>query len=413
LLIDCISNPVFDPGKLDYLKKMKQNATFCNKPPPLALSDAKFNDNRLMTLMLGHHRIAQIPEIMRSPPKNAIPVLVDQTRAATPANAKGLRRLSLGIPAVHSEATMAIEFRKPREPLVGPGEMDCHAADMTATFSADVPLKVAQAKLAEIDQWIPVDGNPEFTVGRLVEENSTGPLRLGYGAWRDLLLGCQFRIASGELITAGGRTVKNVAGYDLTKFMIGQREIFGSVVTITMRTYRRPAAALLARFDPSDRWISEKITTPLRPRWAILTSSALWCGWLDGAIEIDFFEKIVAKECPAELLRRSLDEDIAHRAKLWTRAGNYFRASVPSTEILKFTQLAKIQDWSADAAYGIVIGSAKPGDFEGISHAARTVGGSATYFEIGKPPQWEATDGEKAILSRLQNAFTAGKGHNP
>ena len=214
---------------------------------------------------------------------------------------------------------MAIEFRKPREALVGPGEMDCHAADMTATFAADVPLNVAQAKLAQIDQWIPVDGNPEFTVGRLVEENSTGPLRLGYGAWRDLLLGCQFRIATGELITAGGRTVKNVAGYDLTKFMIGQRRIFGSVVTITMRTYRRPAAALLARFDPSDRWISGKIATPLRRRWAILTSSALWCGWLDGAIEIDFFEKLVARESPAELVRRSLDQDIAHRAKLWTR----------------------------------------------------------------------------------------------
>ena len=59
-------------------------------------------------------------------------------------------------------------------------------------------------------------------LGRLVEHNSSGPLRLGYGAWRDLLLGCQFHNGRGELITAGGRTVKNVAGYDLTKFMVGQ-----------------------------------------------------------------------------------------------------------------------------------------------------------------------------------------------
>ena len=66
-----------------------------------------------------------------------------------------------------------------------------------------------------------------------LEMNSTGPLRLGFGAWRDLLLGAQFYNGRGELITAGGRTVKNVAGYDLTKFMVGQRGVFGRLLTLT------------------------------------------------------------------------------------------------------------------------------------------------------------------------------------
>ena len=80
---------------------------------------------------------------------------------------------------------------------------------------------------------------------RSSEQNSTGPLRLGYGAWRDLLLGVQFTNGRGELITAGGRTVKNVAGYDLTKFMVGSHGVFGRLVTITTRTYRRPDRALV------------------------------------------------------------------------------------------------------------------------------------------------------------------------
>src|SRR5947209_12552871 len=97
-------------------------------------------------------------------------------------------------------------FRAPRQPLVAPGEIDCHVRDMTATFSADVTLGEAQAKLAEFGQWLPIDGDSAQTIGTLVSTDSTGSLRLGYGAWRDLLLGAQFINGRGELITAGGRT---------------------------------------------------------------------------------------------------------------------------------------------------------------------------------------------------------------
>ncbi len=141
-------------------------------------------------------------------------------------------------------------FRLARSPLVAPGESDLHQRDMTATFSVDLTLGQVQSQLAAIGQWLPIDGDPSVTLATLVETNSTGPLRLGYGAWRDLLLGVQFTNGRGELITAGGRTVKNVAGYDLTKFMVGQSGVFGRLVTITARTYRRPVSALLVRICP-------------------------------------------------------------------------------------------------------------------------------------------------------------------
>src|SRR5207302_9923631 len=128
-------------------------------------------------------------------------------------------------------------------------------------------LEAVQQKLATADQWLPIDGYPSRTVAELVERNSTGPLRLGYGAWRDLLLGAQFTNGQGELITVGGQVIKNVAGYDLTKFMIGQHGIFGRLVTITTRTYKSPDAALLATFPPDLRKLNVLLVTSCRPQW--------------------------------------------------------------------------------------------------------------------------------------------------
>src|SRR6476469_9014988 len=161
-----------------------------------------------------------------------------------------------------------LKYRPTHEPLAEPGGADLHARDMTATFSAEMTLAEAQRRLGEVGQWLPVDGWPGATLGRLVEVNSTGPLRLGFGAWRDLLLGVQFLNGRGELITAGGRTVKNVAGYDLTKFMVGQGGVFGRILTITTRTYLRPTGALLARFAPDVWQINRLLPRPYRPQWA-------------------------------------------------------------------------------------------------------------------------------------------------
>ena len=298
-----------------------------------------------------------------------------------------------------------IHCRPPRELLVRPGQIDCHAADLTATIAADVSLASAQTALKKFDQWIPIDGDPRFPIGRLVDENSTGPLRLGYGAWRDLLLGCQFKSQAGQLITAGGRTMKNVAGYDLVKLMIGQRGTFGSLVNITVRTYKRPPAALLAEFDPSDRWLGEILPTPLRPRYAILRNDSLLCGWLDDAKAIALFQRLASDHHPRKTIVRTLDEDIAHRGNLWVPTGPHFRASVPPASILRFAADAALRDWIADAAFGIIIGRFSEIDIPIIESAAESCGGSATFFAPNQPPKWPRNAVEEATLSAIRNAF--------
>src|SRR5688500_19407462 len=88
--------------------------------------------------------------------------------------------------------TMAIHHmnasRPDRTPLVAPGGIDHQFADMTATFAADVTLKTAQSVLGERDHWLPVDGDEDLPLGQLVEHNSTGLFRHGYGSMSVLLI---------------------------------------------------------------------------------------------------------------------------------------------------------------------------------------------------------------------------------
>jgi hypothetical protein len=295
-----------------------------------------------------------------------------------------------GIWANTIPAMREAEYRPQQPRLAESGQIDHHINDMTFTAAADVRLKILQAKLAEKGQWLPIDGDSDMRLGELVEKNSTGPLRLGFGAWRDLLLGCQFLNGNGQLITAGGRTMKNVAGYDLTKFMIGQYGIFGEVVSITARTSRRPDGALLATFTPQIQILNRLMPTSQRPQWSILTADALLCGYLGDQRTLNFWRSTVRD---AEVTDRTLEEDIAHRADLFSQpAADGFRASVPPSRIGEFVERCQPTRWAADAAFGIVVGAAEKNL---ASEAASACSGTT----LG------STGGNTELVRRLKNAF--------
>jgi FAD/FMN-containing dehydrogenase len=308
-------------------------------------------------------------------------------------------------------------FRAPREPLVGPGGADCQVRDMTATFSADLTLRTVQEKLGEHDQWLPMDGDANQTLGTLVSSDSTGPLRLGYGAWRDLLLGAQFQNGRGELITAGGRTVKNVAGYDLTKFMVGQHGIFGRLITITTRTYRRPEGALLVRHRPETRIFGGLVPTPLRPQWVVLTREALLLGYLGDATTLSFYRDSIPKTKPTEIVEQTLDKDIEHRTRLWARDGVIsFRANVPPARLGEFVARIVGEAWSADAAFGIVVGALETEEqMTGVRSAADSVQGRVRFSWglYGSPIELSTNQSERRIIEQLKRAFDPDKTLQP
>jgi len=115
--------------------------------------------------------------------------------------------------------------------------VDYDPANQVVAAGAGMSLKSLQDVLAEHDQWLPLrpPGNGKHTLGGLAALGLCGPERLRYGAPRDLLLGLKFVSGTGALITAGGRVVKNVAGYDLTRLVTGSAGTLGLIAELTFR----------------------------------------------------------------------------------------------------------------------------------------------------------------------------------
>jgi len=117
------------------------------------------------------------------------------------------------------------------------GITDYTPADYVVAVRAGTRFRALQEALAANGQWLPLDppGAADATIGGLVAANRNGPRRLLWGSIRDLVIGIRVALPTGEVIKAGGKVVKNVAGYDLGKLFIGS---FGSCGIITDVTFK-------------------------------------------------------------------------------------------------------------------------------------------------------------------------------
>ncbi|HEV2083720.1 MAG TPA: FAD-binding oxidoreductase [Gemmatimonadales bacterium] len=124
-------------------------------------------------------------------------------------------------------------------------------ADLVATVQAGTSLEALRRRLADYGMWLAIDppGRPERSIGSVVATATAGPLRQGFGPVRDHVLGCAVATGDGRLVNAGGRVVKNVAGFDLTKLQVGGFGGFGIIAEIHLRLRALPRAdvTLLAR----------------------------------------------------------------------------------------------------------------------------------------------------------------------
>ena len=119
------------------------------------------------------------------------------------------------------------------------------SGDLTVTAEAGLRLVDLQATLAKAGQFLPID--PAYpmqaTLGGIVATADTGALRQRYGGLRDLLIGLTLVRSDGQLAKAGGRVVKNVAGYDLMKLLTGSYGTLGILSQLSFRIYPMPAAS--------------------------------------------------------------------------------------------------------------------------------------------------------------------------
>ncbi|TMG29179.1 MAG: FAD-binding oxidoreductase [Chloroflexi bacterium] len=131
--------------------------------------------------------------------------------------------------------------------------LEYQPADLTCRVEAGMRLTDLQATLAAQGQRLPLDPpRPErATVGGMVAANANGLGRARYGTVRDWVIGIAVAYPSGKVARAGGKVVKNVAGYDLMKLHIGALGTLGVVAEVNFKVQARPEAqaTVLGHFD--------------------------------------------------------------------------------------------------------------------------------------------------------------------
>lgn len=117
--------------------------------------------------------------------------------------------------------------------------------DLTVTATAGVKFAELQSQLAQAGQFLAIDPTypASATLGGIVATADTGGLRQRYGSVRDMLIGLSLVRTDGKIAKAGGRVVKNVAGYDLMKLFTGSYGTLGAISQLTFRIYPLPPAS--------------------------------------------------------------------------------------------------------------------------------------------------------------------------
>jgi glycolate oxidase FAD binding subunit len=141
--------------------------------------------------------------------------------------------------------------------------------EMTVRCGAGTAVGELQRALAERGQFVAVPEVAGATVGGVLAVGRSGPLRLGHGPVRDVLLQARVIAATGEVVKAGGPTVKNVSGYDLCRLLVGSLGTLAFLGEVILRTRPLPAVR---------RWFGG-VTDPFALRTRLYRPAAvLWDG---------------------------------------------------------------------------------------------------------------------------------------
>jgi glycolate oxidase len=144
--------------------------------------------------------------------------------------------------------------------------------ELVAVVQPGVVNMDLQDALADYGLFFPPDPASWYmsTLGGNVAENAGGPRCLKYGVTKDYVLGLEVVLADGRIMRTGGRTIKNVAGYDLTSLLIGSEGTLGVVTEITVKLLPKPAAratvmGVFAKIEQACDAVNRVITSSVLP----------------------------------------------------------------------------------------------------------------------------------------------------
>ncbi len=262
--------------------------------------------------------------------------------------------------------------------------IDYPARDMTITVQAGITMAKLQEVLAKEGQRLPIDVPlPErATLGGAIACNVSGPRRYGYGTLRDYVIGITVVNDEGQETKAGGRVVKNVAGYDLCKLHIGALGTLGMVTQVTLKVLPKPEAqAVVVLACPTDdlgdfleslrrtstRPTSIDVLWPTPPRQEQIDYYVL-VGFEDNrkavnwqvdrlAQELNWPNPLVHTEDRGERCHRSVDEMVSCVTPIT------FKANVLPAVVAEFCRMSIRKAMIvAHAGNGIVIGRLTPSE---------------------------------------------------
>ena len=153
------------------------------------------------------------------------------------------------------------------------GILEYEPSEFTFTARAGTSVKEIEHVLGERQQYLPFDPllvGAGATLGGTVASGLSGPGRFRYGGLRDFLLGVRFLSGDGEVIHAGGKVVKNAAGFDLPKFLVGSLGRYGVMLELTFKVFPRSGDvySLTVQCESTEQAL-ERIAAAASSRWEL------------------------------------------------------------------------------------------------------------------------------------------------
>lgn len=248
--------------------------------------------------------------------------------------------------------------------------VDHAAGDMTVTVEAGCSLGDLDERLSDAGQWLPLDPpfSAETTVGGLVAANLSGPLRASQGTVRDYLIGIKTVAADGQVVSGGGRVVKNVAGYDLPKLHVGAFGTLAVVVEATFKVRPRPeseAALCWTSIDAADAVdFALRVRDRHEPGWieiagpgALDPGLAVFAGFLGSEAEVDAAIDDLRDAFPGGEPLRGEARDARQRIVEHARGAAVLRVATLPTDLSSILALGGALEgvqWHAHASAGVM-----------------------------------------------------------
>jgi glycolate oxidase FAD binding subunit len=200
--------------------------------------------------------------------------------------------------------------------------LEHEAGDLTCTVEAGIRLSTLNAELARHGQRLSLDPPGDPTIGAVLARNLSGPLRHRFGAARDLVLGVTLVLADGTVASAGGKVVKNVAGYDLARLVCGSQGTLALIGRVSFRLHPIPKVSRTlvveaARPDDLVPLVRDLLRSQLEPSALDLLHPGRLAVLFEGSlaavdVQVEALDGLV-QACPALVT-------ISHKASVWTES---------------------------------------------------------------------------------------------